>query len=116
LKAAIAAENFTGVLVVAITAPDRLTVALLVVLMVGEALAVVVDPTATVATDEGVGATELAVYAFNLRVITVITTPKGQSTNGTRKTHAENGVFELIMELYHTTLKKNVRKGVNLPM
>ena len=57
LKAAIAAENVTGVFVVAITAPDRLTVALLVVLMVGEALAVVVVAATPVDPDKGVGAT-----------------------------------------------------------
>jgi len=69
---------------------DRVTLLLLLKEMVGEALAVVVDPTAPVAPDVVVGATELAVYAFNPLVITVITPPKGQSTNGTRKTHAEN--------------------------
>ena len=42
LKAAIAAANFTGVLDATTTAPERLTVALLLREMVGEALAVVV--------------------------------------------------------------------------
>jgi len=69
---------------------DRVTLLLLLSVIVGEALAVVVTWTAPVATDEGVGATELAVYAFNPLVITVITPPDGQSTMWTRKTRAEN--------------------------
>ena len=61
MKASIAAENFTGVLDATTTAPDRLTVALLLREMVGEALAVVVVAATPVAPDEGVAATVLAV-------------------------------------------------------
>ena len=50
-----------GVFGATTTAPERLTAALLFKEMVGEALAMVVVAATPVATDEGVGATVLAV-------------------------------------------------------
>ena len=86
-----ASEAFISIVgTVTAEALDRVTLLLLLKEMVGEALAVVGVAATPAAPDEGVGATELALYAFNPLVITVITPTKGQSTNGTRKNHAEN--------------------------
>ena len=71
---------------------DKVTFVLLLSVIVGEALAVVVVAATPVAPDEVMGATELAIYAFNPLVIVVIAPPNGQPTNWTRKTHAENGM------------------------